>query len=472
METKDLILIATIGYFLYLIVHVSLKLKKPVKTIESFFSYGEFTDSSLLFKKLEKTLTATNASFTAAFLGLFYMYFISSAYAISFAFGYLIGMIIFARVFLPKIYSYLSAGIYIPELLEKKTGLKIIRYISSALIILSLLAFTFTEIYGFSVDFVSHEIGSSNLNSFFIAVVLLLLLSWYIVIGGYKNIVLTDSIQIIIIIIGSCAILLFAIVSFLNHGIGIEIILDGIKKDFSAASNIILIPSVFVGLGFSQLVYYENWQRLILFNKSISKFDISEKLLIKKTQNIYYTSTVYLFFLFLVPLFLGAMSKALSINSFAEFLLQSSQNNLTLKILLVIGTFTFISSLLSTIDTYYLAILQAINTDFLRLSLKDNKKVVVIISAIIAPFILFQLNIGSWLAFIFYAVSGTVGPLLASIYRKKINGYAVLFIFLFSFLLVCSIFFFSFPVPAIYIDVVNAIIVLISIIISFVFSKK
>ncbi len=472
MESYDLILIATIGYFLYLIIHVSLRLKKPVKTNESFFSYGEFTDSSSLFKKLEKTLTATNASFTAAFLGLFYMYFISSAYAISFAIGYLIGMVFFAKVFLPKIFSFLTKGVYIPELLEKRTGLKLIRYISSSLIILSLLVFTFTEIYGFSVDFVSHEIGSSNLNSFFIAVILLLLLSWYIVIGGYKNIVLTDSIQIAIIIIGSIAILLFAVFSFINHDLSFSVITNGIKADFISASNFILIPSVFIGLGFSQLVYYENWQRLILFNKSISKFKISEKQLIKKTQSIYYTSSIYLFFLFLVPIFLGAMSKALSINSFAEFLIQTSQNSIALQILLIIGTFTFISSLLSTIDTYYLAILQAINTDFLKLSLKDNKKTVIIISAIIAPFILYQLNLGTWLAFIFYAISGTVGPVLVSLYRKKINGYAVISIFLFSFLLVSSIFFFSFPVSSDYIDVINALIVILSITISFMFSKK
>ena len=471
-DLTEWLLILSIGYFIGMILYVSKKLPKVIKTSEAFFEFGEFRDEKEILKKFEKTLTATNASFTTAFLGLFYMGMLNVYYALLFAIGYLLSFVVFPKYYLTKVYAYSKEGKYFPELLGEKSGSNLIRYFTSLAIVISLLLFLFTEIYGFSVNFLSAEVSFSSMNAFMIGGVILILLAWYVIIGGYQSVVITDHIQLGMITIGSLGLLVLV---FLSHPLtyfSITNIGQIFSQDLETINLYLFVPAMLLGLLFSQLVYFDTWQRLVLFSRVIQKHNIEDSKIVKLISRKYYSSAINLLWLYLIPIIFAMISRSLGLSSFAELLLFFKEQSLLLGILVVVGTLTFVSALLSTSDTYLLSILQVFYNDFKRSNLPFYRRLVFILVLIIAPFILLQVNLGTWLAFLFYSMSGFIGPIILVTLGFKLNKYVFWLTMALSIPFIVLIYFYQYPFSAQYIDVANAIVVVFSISLNYLFRSK
>lgn len=471
-DITELVIIITILYFVGIILYVSKKLKKVISTTDDFFDFGEFISQKDALVKFEKTLTATNASFTTAFLGLFYMGLLNVYYALFFSLGYLLSFLIFPKLFLKKVYAHSLKKEYYPQLIGIRTESKFARKLTALIVIASLILFLFTEIYGYSVNFLSAEVSFTSLNAFIIGIIILILLGWYVIIGGYNSVVITDYIQFWMIIIGSLALILIIIFSHPLTNINFSQFGTVLYSDLSQINLLLLIPSLIIGLIFSQLIYFDTWQRLTLFSNAIIKFNIHEDDVIRVIGKKYYSSAFHLSYLYFIPILLSIIARSFNLTSFSALIFELKNQNILLGALVIISTLTFVSALLSTADTYLLAILQVIHNDFKKYSLSTYRRLVFIIVVTIAPFILFQINLGTWLAFIFYLGSGFVGPIILIVSGYKLNKIVFHMTLFISILLIIFVYFFNFPIHSTHIDIANALVVLFSILFNLLFGRK
>lgn len=459
----DYIVAATLAYLLFMIFWVTKKVT-PIKTIQDFLSLGEFSSEKACYQKMARTFEASNASFATSFLGLFTVAVYNSFYALYLIIGYLIGIAFFAKILLPAISQQIQNNVYYPQMITESSGSKLAGSMVAFIALASMLCFYFTEIFGFSVYFIGSNNEVSSLQSAGIAISILLLLSWYVMIGGFRSVVETDVIQTIFIRVGMAALL--GLTLYLASQFGLEQLESLLLDDFNNLQHAVMLPAIIIGFLFSQIIYFDNWQRLNLFYKSLKAHEVEIGDYINKTAHRYLLSVPYLFVIFIVPVTLAVLARTMGEESLFSMLNWIWNESLAGKIAVMLAMLAFISALLSSVDTYMLSAIQILYNRFPSLKISTVRKSIVLLSLFMLPFLVLQLDISQWFKFLFYSLNGVAAPVVLAIMGYQLNKYAVILSSIGGVLI--AFIFISNPA----IDVIAAVVVLVSFALNFILAKK
>lgn len=240
----------------------AVKESPKVKTVADFFSFGP----ELTLPALRRAFQATNISFTTSFVLLYYLVFSEGYYTIVRAICFWLGMVIYSWYFLPRQIQVLSEGHRYPELLAKATNSEKLRALVALFVILSLWMFTFAEVQGLNL-FLGQLFSDLPSLSQIVPVILISALAFYVSRNGYRATTSNDKLQVWLIFIGAIAVIVLSVTSACHVGWGK--IADSIAKapnPYSATEDMLMfVLDTFLGLVFSQLLYYDNWQRLSFY---------------------------------------------------------------------------------------------------------------------------------------------------------------------------------------------------------------
>jgi len=416
------IFISVVIYLLFIIFWVS-KRQQTVSNTKDFLSIGPIKSSQKAYNLLGKSFEASNASFATSFLGIFVLTQINIFYSLYIVFGYLLGIYFFTKIILPKLSKHIEKGIYYPEMMELHSGSRLIGDFVSLLVILSLLAFFYAEIFSFSHGFLIDENGPLS-HSSIITLSLVILLAWYTIIGGYRNIVITDFVQISVIRVGLFSLIILSLYILFSFGIA-EQVMKIVQNDFISFTHFIYFPALIIGFVFAQVIYYDNWQRLILFYKSISCEDKNIDHFLNEASAKYLGSIKYLSFIFCTPILLALVAEAMGISSLYAFMSHIWEESLFGKALVLLSVLAFVSALLSTVDTYLLGMVQVLFNRFSKLNLRFIRLLIICLTVGVTPFIISKIDIAQWFTFIYYTANMQVGPVLLALLGIHFNKYVL-----------------------------------------------
>lgn len=462
------LLVVTLCYLLFIIAYV-VKRVPAVRSKDGFFSLGVPERAGPLLNRLERTFEASNATFATSMLGLFGLASYNLFYALYLVLGYLLGVLFFCRVLIPIMQRHIEQGRLLTDVIERGTGSGVIKHLIGVLLAVSLLAFYYTEILAFSLLFLGEGLRAGGTELLFppelVTVLLVLLLGAYVGFSGYRSLVVTDGIQLVFIRTGSYALLAVALLMLLDSEP--DQLLALIGREFAAFPHLIMIPAIVIGLLFAQLAYYENWLRLKLFYQSASAGGVSADQFFNGAIAQYQRAIPRLLVIYLVPILLAAIAKLGSQASLYALLEQLWQHSLIGTLAVALALLAFVSALLSTADTYLLTCVHLF-AGFRqhRMGLLQLRALTVVLSLSAIPFVVFQLNIGPWMQFLFYSNNGLIGPVLLTTLGYQLNRYVAGAVILAGYVIAYLC------VSSELIDLIAAAMVLASLALSYITAKK
>ncbi len=450
-----LFLIAILAFSIYLY-RVLKKSNLQIKNVPDFLSYGtDISESSL-----ERTFEGSNASFLTAFVSLFFYVFFLGINTIWIPIGFLIGIILFNYIFLPRLIDSFKNDYRLPEFITSDFPRHWVRVIVGLFAILNLYLFTYTEIQGFHLFLASFFTGN-NFLVIAIPFLIILIIALYTTFGGYRAIILTDKVQVWLIRIGAICLLIFILISFTKYGVEIPKEIKTIDVNF-------LIATIF-GFLLSQLMYYDNWQRLSFYTVQKSKIEnwkedeVPNKLneIVKTIRKNYNIGAIILLFLYLLPIGLGFLffSKQPDFEFanfsapalLASFLQSTIQIDFSLLgifniIFIVVLSLFFFGALVTTTDTYILGSINILVEDIFKLFSREDRynvsngkqlEIIRLLTLVFAlsflMFIFIEPYFEKIYLFMFYSVNGLAGPLLWRTFKRKLNIYTFFFSIIFCF---------------------------------------
>jgi hypothetical protein len=239
-----------------------------------------------------------------------------------------------------------------------------------------------------------------------------------------------------------------------------------LANDYTVFPHFIFVPALMLSFVFSQLIYYDNWQRLILFYHAIDHKNRNIDDFISQASSQYLSSIKYLFAIFSLPVFLAVVAKNYEIASLYALLNFVWTVHFFTKILVLLSVLAFISALLSTIDTYLLGSIQVLVNKYPHIKLKNIRLLIIVFTLGIIPFIFLNVDIGHWFRFLFYSANVMVGPMLLALLGIQLNKYILAISLLLG--LFVSIFYYSGD----YIDLIAALTILFSFSINYILRHK
>ncbi|MGB0662963.1 MAG: hypothetical protein ACPGMR_04150 [Pontibacterium sp.] len=463
------LLAVTLSYLAFMIAYVVKKLNLA-NDRASFFSVSTAGDRSSSLKTLKRTFEASNATFSTSILGLYGLASYNLFYALYLIIGYLLGVLFFAKYFLPKMEVHLKQDRLVPEVLTHASGSRIAGLTLTCVLGISMLAFFYTEVLSFSLLFLgeglkSSEVYSGSFPPEIITILLLVMLGAYISLSGYRSLVATDSIQLMLIRLGCFALLVITLVKLSDDPAAL---LQLIIADFEAFPHWVMFPAIVLGLVLAQVGYYENWLRISLFYARFAdeKQGDTGKFFIDASRQ-FERAVPRLFALYCVPLLLAVAAKTEGTSSLYALLEQVWYGSAWGMIAVALALLAFVSALLSTADTYLLTCVHLLSRHFKKLeSLTALRTTAILLSVSAMPFVALNIDIGPWLQFLFYSGNGLIGPVIFATLGWRLNGPIATLLTL-SGVLVALLF-----IQNDFIDIVAAAVVATSLVMTYVTSKK
>ena len=418
-----------------------------IESVDDFLSFGPDPTP----EKLGRTFLASNASFTTAFLSLFLFsgYYGQLAFAIPI--GFCVGIFVYVRFFLPRKINALVNNRLYPALVAEAADSQSLKKFLSIFVVFSLWLFTFAELQGFSSIAQSFAPIPSGVWISIIPILLVVSIAYYSLNGGYRAVIKTDRLQLRIIEAGVTAIVILAAVHIANNGWHqFFLTISSIQGYFGSWYEVLLFcVETLVGFLFSQLLYYDNWQRLGAYFRSsikhrfdgIASNENCDKL-IKEIQKSYRERALYLLIIYAIPILFGysilASGGELSSGGLFQGLQNASQSipiPFAGEILLIASILMMASALMSTMDTYTLGATHALIKGVFP-SLFDQQSIKkeqgldlartftgIFILALI-PVLLIEPKWESLFLYLFYSANGFVGPILFAVLGYRLNALA------------------------------------------------
>jgi len=306
----EYILGIAIAIFLIILLKKSNEAYAQINSPYEFLSFGK----QLSEDQLQKTFEGSNASFATAFISLFIYAFLFGKYALALPIGFCLGILFYLYFILPRKMEFLAKNMRFPELIAQSANATKLRYISSVFVLFSLWLFSFAEVQALNI-FLTELFGGGQLTATIIPVAIVGIMAFYVARGGFRAIVLTDRIQIYVIYLGTASIFLGSL--FMAYQIGFSELFKELVKipdPFADNSGSMFVIETLIGFLFSQLLYYDNWQRLSFFvSESLSREGSTSddqiksalKKLEKRIQRTYLLGAFALFLIYLGPIWLG-----------------------------------------------------------------------------------------------------------------------------------------------------------------------
>ena len=433
-----------------LMVFSGLRTSRKVKSLNDFFSFGEFSDPV----HLQRAFTVTNASFTTSFVTLFFLGLTLGIVSFAIPLGFVLGILSYVFIFLPRQINHLERDVRYPQLLGELTGSQKTRKIVSLFVVFSLFLFTFAEFQGLQL-FLSALLVSVPSVRELMPPLLVVLIAWYTARSGYRAIIGNDLIQFALIIIGTvCIFLLWALSTY---SIGITKILDTSRQLHATLHSSDIwkfIAQAGFGFVFSQLIYYDNWQRLTFYMggrrlaTSMEDSSVVLKKVEKEIRNNYLIGAVYLLIIYAAPIIMSlqVLSTGNATPSF-ETLAVYFQNawssthivGISIGPFLVIGSILFmLSALVSTAEVYIVGLVNSVIEDILGYKHSDSKtesdqldalkktRFVVAMSCLfLIPLLFVEPDFTKLFDFMFYSANGFVGPVLCALFGRSSTSWQV-----------------------------------------------
>lgn len=470
-----LVLLAFVGYSAYRAVRDSNK----VLTIADFFSFGSEIDPSIL----RRSFQATNISFTTSFVALYLFAFTQGIWAIATPICFCIGILVYAYLFLPRQVQILAQGKRYPEMLAHAAGAPGLRKFISVFVLLSLWLFTFAEVQGLNL-FLNQLWSDTPSLSRWIPIVLVVALAFYVSRNGYRATTSNDRFQMRLILVGAVAVLALTVLSIKQTGWSSLVHhFEQAKNPFGGfAGTALFLFETLLGFVFSQLLYYDNWQRLSFYAVELLKQRGEDgsapptgavlEDLAKLIRREYLLGSIALLLVFTSPIFLGLATlaggtTAGDMESLAVFFKRCWVDAPVLGPVLIILAFAFmLSALLSTAESYVVAISNCLLEDLCGVNTKDSlpgakldlARILTAVAVVsLVPFLLIQPSFDTLFVYLFYSANGFVGPLLFLTLRWQLNQIAVVTSIVLGFLYPLPVFFESYSAYAPYPGIIPVI---------------
>jgi len=447
-------------------IYISDRSAKKVKSVADFLSFGQAN-----VKKLERAFESSNASFLTSFVSLFSFSLLLGWSSFWIPIGFCIGILVFNYFFLKRMMPYLIRGIKYPRVIGDICGSNRIRIFVAIFSVINIWLFTFSELQGFHL-FVVSFFNNSGIVSYLFPLFLVIVVALYTSKGGYRAVVDTDTLQMTFIYLLVLSVVFFLIKNLYLANIEISKIE---VTSFITSNTIPFAISTIFGFLFSQILYYDNWQRLAYFLVNKAKMDGVEITNINKLEShsffldgvskirkAYNIGAIALIIIYSVPIVLGNLSYSAGIvdenlNSISQLASLFSSMNVDfntlsgiLNLLILVSLFLgFFSALISTTDTYIIAITSLLTEDILqtfkeedrfqtdsvnsKASLSALRIITIIVSLSLYPLLYVETDFTNLFPFIFYSVNGLVGPVVLILLGRKVSSYSVLLSSLFCF---------------------------------------
>jgi Na+/proline symporter len=430
------------GYALFLFA-VARRAGREVSSVQDFFSYrSEHTLDDVI-----RTFEASNASFMTAFLALFLYGFSLGLATLWIPVGFCLGILFYAFYFLPKQSPFLRDGGRYPALLEQLTASRYVRPIAASFVAFSFWLFFFAEMQG-ALRFLRELLSGHPTLTWLLPVLLVAGMIAYIYTAGFQAVVMTDRIQLVLIRLGTLAMLVLVGWRLSVAPASVAATLERIPGLFAFPAFIVQTG---VGFAFSQLLYYDNWLRLSLFfdKKRRPLADEEFDKAIRRLQRLYAQSALFLLVIYCVPV--GVTVSELSHGhdvpgeaALVHFFVEAAQASPLGLLLAGLGLLHLLSALVSTADTYVISATASITEDLFRQELTASSATLAegrssegekpleavrftaaVFAASVLPMAFTAFDFSTLFTYLFYSANGFVGPLCAILARARVSGNAV-----------------------------------------------
>jgi Na+/proline symporter len=417
-----------------------LRAARTVTSLRDFFSFGKIADP----QALNKAFTVTNASFTTSFATLFFLGlglgFISFAIPV----GFLIGIIAYVLFLLPYQMTHLQRNVRYPQLIGELTGSRNTRRIVSMFVVFSLFLFTFAELQGLQL-FLTTLLADAPRIREYLPPVLIVLIAWYTAQSGYRAVIGNDHIQFTLIILGTgCIFLLWG--TWLASADHAKVWALG-QQLYGATSGISIarfVAQALVGFIFSQLIYYDNWQRLSFYVAARMSDAASDRAVLldqveKEIRRNYLIGAVYLLLIYAAPIAMslqaasaGALDPSFLTLAkyFRDAWIETIIAGLNFGPVLVIGAILFmVAALVSTAEVYIVGLVNSVLEDILGYDYRENvsdrkgrdaliktRFITALACLLLIPLLFLEPNFQNLFDFMFYSANGFVGPVLCVLF--------------------------------------------------------
>lgn len=467
MATIQLIVVFTVVGLSAVFLYLANRSTRKVHSVGDYLSFGEVDE-----RKLEKAFEGTNASFLTSFVSLFSFSLILGWSSLWIPIGFVVGIVFFNYFFLKKMIPHLINGVKYPELIGNNVENTKVRIFIGLFCAINIWLFTFSEIQGFHM-FIAAFFDEHGIALAIIPIFLIVTIAIYTSTGGYRAVVDNDSVQVLFMYLMVVALFIFLFIGyFVSPQTGVPI--KSVSVPFFRISDTPFVLSSLFGFLFSQILYYDNWQRLAYFlinRAKVENIDLSvsgekrdqfiDDNIYKIVKN-YNIASIVLFAIYLAPILLGIWAVEhsrvdLRLNSVSQ--LAQVFLNLDLSFDTIIGVSNFIiclfvflglfSALISTADTYLIAITSLICEDVLqifkekdryRTGNKDTIQILrilrittLIITVSLYPVLYIQPDFTYLFPFIFYSINGLAGPVIWILMQRKLRTISVILSIVFCF---------------------------------------
>ena len=246
--------------------------RQNVRSIADYCTYPIHLTPS----KLGFTLTATNVSLVTVYVALSATGIVSGLVALWVPVMFCLGLAIFP-FFFRRMAVFWRRKQRLPEVVGTLTGSVRLRRFAAIMAVLGFLCFYYVEIWGLAL--VLRGVVSDSPMFRGIVVLLAAVVPAYVCIAGFRAVVETDKIQIIVALLVSAvlAVACWTLWTMSPEEIGSALTLAGVQNErveppprlWAALGHAWSVLVQFgVTLLFAQLIYYENWHRLEAFYHS------------------------------------------------------------------------------------------------------------------------------------------------------------------------------------------------------------
>lgn len=490
-----LTMLAFMGYSAFRAIKASGK----VQNLSDFFSFGPEIDPSAL----RRAFQATNISFTTAFVSLYLFTFSQGYFAFFTPLAFCLGILVYAYFFLPRQIKVLEDGYRFPELLARAAEAPSLRPWVAVFVIFSLWIFTFAEVQGLNL-FLGELFSNVPVLAPIFPIILVIGLGFYISRSGYRATVANDKVQVRLIFLGALAVIVLSVIAANQAGWGnVASTAAQLANPFGSPKGLVMfLVETLVGFIFSQLLYYDNWQRLSFYvvqhlkQQQNSSDEASEsreetrKELAQLIRKEYIRGSGAILLVFAAPILLGLSTLAGGtatgdINTLAGFFKSSWDATVAGPILVILSFIFMLSALLSTAESYVIAFVNSLVEDIFGYRLRDAgnstgesqpesrleavRVLTMLVALSLVPFLLIRPSFDTLFIYLFYSANGFVGPLVFLTFRRRLKAWAVLTSLLLGFIYPLPVFF---PAYAEYAPYPGLVPVLASLLLVGIFSSK
>ncbi|MBN8212386.1 MAG: hypothetical protein J0M09_05660 [Xanthomonadales bacterium] len=428
---------------------------REIHTISDYFTFGSSnTDAGL-----RRAFTVTNSTFTTSFVALFLLASSTGAASLAIPVGFVLGIVFYIFIILPKMMPLFASNQRYPELLESATGKKWIRSLCASFMLLNLLIFTFAELQGLQL-FLREFYPKDSAIRAWLPIALVIIMAWHVAKAGYRAVIGNDKIQFFLILAGGICLIVSLFIAFRSTTTA-EIAAATTKTRVSLGefSTILFVADALSGFLFAQMIYYDNWQRLAFFvSGRIGKVErtfraIELERLKQVIQREYLIGALFLGLIYTIPIVLAFAllgsneTSPATISTLADFFKRVWQSEdiygIPIGPILFIGSVLFmLAALISTAEVYIVGAVNIFIEDILRVKIDgtdrstsalDRTRFSAAVSCfLLIPFLFIEPNFEKLFTFMFYSANGLVGPVTLLLLGKKVSSVAFVFSLVFA----------------------------------------